>query len=188
LGIFLIGIWVGRKILSGNLLDNTRFLKRVFVAGLLIGLPFNIARAYIQFYTEASATVGFLRVLSYAMGVVPLALSYAAGIALLVKRGVSFLNWFKPVGKTALSNYLFPTGISIIIFYGFGFNLTGKFGFTYIMLMGLGVFITQILMSRVWLSHFRYGPMEWLWRTLTYRTSFRNSSGKRTQGENISEK
>ena len=89
------------------------------------------------------------------------------------KKRVAFLNWFKPVGKTALSNYLFQTGFSIILFYGFGFNLTGKFGFTYIMLIGSGVFITQILMSRVWLRHFRYGPLEWLWRKLTYGTSSR---------------
>lgn len=172
-GIFLIGIWAGRKILSGNLLDNSGFLKRVFISGLIFGLPFNILRAYLQFYTEASETVNFFKVLSYALGTVPLALSYAAGIALLAKKGVSFLNWFKPVGKAALSNYLFQTGISIILFYGFGFKLTGKFGFTYIMLFGLGVFITQIIMSKVWLSHFRYGPMEWLWRKLTYGTSLR---------------
>jgi uncharacterized protein len=173
LGIFLIGVWAGRQILSGKLLDNERFLKRVFVTGLLVGLPFNVLRAYLHFYAEASATADFLEVLSYALGTVPLALGYAAGIALLAQKGVSFLNWFKPVGRTALSNYLFQTGISIILFYGFGCNLTGKFGFTYIMLIGLGVFITQIMMSKVWLRHFRYGPMEWLWRKLTYGTSFR---------------
>jgi len=172
-GIFLIGIWAGRKILNGNLLDNSIFLKKLFITGLLLGLPFNILRGYLEFYVESTETIYFLQTLSYAIGTVPLALGYAAGIALLTKNSFSFLNWFKPVGKTALSNYLFQTGISIIIFYGFGFNLNGKFGFTYMMLLGLGVFITQSIMSKIWLNNFRYGPMEWLWRKLTYGTSFR---------------
>lgn len=179
-GIFLIGIWAGRKIINENLLDNSRFLKKVLIVGLLFGLPFNILRGYLQFYAETSDTLYFLKTLSYALGTVPLALGYAAGIALLAKNGVSFLNWFKPVGKTALSNYLFQTGISIIIFYGFGFKLGGKFGFTYIMLIGLGVFITQIIMSKVWLNYFRYGPMEWLWRMLTYGTSVRIRINKKS--------
>lgn len=176
LGIFLIGIWAGRKILTSNLLDNSKFLKKVLIAGLLLGLPFNVLRGYLQFYADVPETIDFFKTLTYALGTVPLALAYAAGIALLAKNGVSFLNWFKPVGKTALSNYLFQTGFSIILFYGFGFNLVGKFGFTYIMLIGLGVFITQIIMSKVWLSYFRYGPMEWLWRKLTYGFGFKTKN------------
>jgi uncharacterized protein len=167
-GIFLIGVWAGRKILNEGILDNTAFLKKVFTIGLLVGLPVNIVRGYIEFYTEGSEITKLFHIVAYALGTVPLALSYAAGIALLVKKKVSFLNWFKPVGKTALSNYLFQTAISTIIFYGIGFNLVGKFGFTYIMLIGLGVFILQIVCSKIWLTYFKFGPMEWLWRKLTY--------------------
>lgn len=167
-GIFLIGIWAGRKILNEDLLNNTSFLKKVFLIGVVLGLPINIIRGYFEFYGKPNETHHVLHILTYALGTVPLAMGYAAGIALLVKKEVSFLNWFKPVGKTALSNYLFQTGISIIIFYGFGFDLTGKFGFTYVMMIGLGVFIAQILFSKFWLSHFKYGPMEWVWRKLTY--------------------
>ncbi len=167
-GIFLIGLWAGRKILNEGLLDNINFLKKVFIFGLVIGLPINLIRGYIEFYTEGGEYTKLLHILAYALGTVPLALSYAAGIALLVKRNVAFLNWFKPVGKTALSNYLFQTGISIIIFYGFGCNLTGVFGFTYVMCIGAGIFILQIICSKLWLKYFKYGPMEWLWRKLTY--------------------
>ncbi|MCB0675020.1 MAG: DUF418 domain-containing protein, partial [Saprospiraceae bacterium] len=59
------------------------------------------------------------------------------------------------------------------IFYGFGFNLTGKFGFTYVMMIGLGVYIVQIIFSKTWLRYFKYGPMEWLWRKLTYGISLK---------------
>ena len=172
-GIFLLGLWAGRKIMKENLLDNTAFLKKIFLIGTLVGLPINVLRGYIEFYTEPSDAQHLFHTLAYALGTVPLALGYAAGIALLVKKEVKFLNWFKPVGKTALSNYLFQTVISIIIFYGFGFNLTGKFGFTYVMMIGLGVYMVQIIFSKTWLRYFKYGPMEWLWRKLTYGISLK---------------
>ncbi|MAX71032.1 MAG: hypothetical protein CMC76_08015 [Flavobacteriaceae bacterium] len=172
-GIFLIGLWVGRKILNNNLLENTSFLKKVFVIGLIVGLPINIVRGYIEIYTENSDTLHLFHILAYALGTVPLALSYSAGIALWAKKGTKCLNWFAPVGKTALSNYLFQTFISIIIFYGIGFNLTGKFGFTYLMIICLVIFAMQIIFSKIWLSYFKFGPMEWLWRKLTYGINFK---------------
>lgn len=167
-GIFLIGIWAGRKILNENILDNTRFLKKILIVGLLVGLPINIFRGYLEFYSHDLDSSKLFHTIAYALGTVPLALGYTAGIALLVKKNTGFLNWFKPVGKTALSNYLFQTAISIIIFYGIGFNLVGKFGFTYVMLICLGVFSFQIVCSKLWLQYFKFGPMEWLWRKLTY--------------------
>ena len=168
LGIFLIGIWAGRKIIHKGILDNTIFLKKVFVIGVLIGLPINIFRAYIEYYSEFSEAWNLFHIIAYAFGTVPLALGYAAGIALLCKKGITILNWFKPVGKMALTCYLSQTVISIIVFYGFGFNLTGKYGFTYVMLIAFTIFIFQAIFSKVWLTYFKFGPMEWLWRKLTY--------------------
>jgi uncharacterized protein len=167
-GIFLIGIWAGRHILNGNLLDNTAFLKKVFIIGLLVGLPINIARGYLEFYVDRTPTTQFLHVLNYALGTVPLALSYAAGIALICQKGAGFLNVFKPVGKMALSCYLFHSVISIIIFYGFGFNLAGKYGYTIVMIMAFSIFAVQAYFSKVWFQYFKQGPMEWLWRKLVY--------------------
>jgi uncharacterized protein len=86
----------------------------------------------------------------------------------MFKKEVKFLHWFAPVGKTALSNYIFQTFISITIFYGIGFNLVGKLGITVIMGIALLIFILQIFMSNWWLKHFRFGPLEWVWRQLTY--------------------
>ena len=167
-GIFLIGLWAGRRILNGNLLENTAFLNKVFIIGLLIGLPINIARGYLQFYVDRTPTTQFLHVLNYAIGTVPLALSYAAGIALLCQKGAGFLNVFKPVGKMALSCYLFHSVISIIIFYGIGFNLTGKYGYTLVMIIAFLIFATQAYFSKVWFKYYKQGPMEWLWRKLVY--------------------
>jgi uncharacterized protein len=168
-GIFLIGIWAGRKILNGNLLTNKPFLKKVFWIGLLLGLPFNFMRGYLQFYAEDVITNKFLHSTCYALGTVPLALSIAASIALLCLKGYRFLNLFASVGKTALTCYLVHTFASIIIFYGFGFQLAGKYGFTIVMLIAIAVFTGQVIISRIWLKYFDFGPVEWVWRKLVYR-------------------
>lgn len=167
-GIFLIGIWAGRKILNENLLNNIPFLRKSLLIGILLGLPMNFIRGYIEFFSVKNVSLEILHILTYAFGTVPLAMAFAAGIALLYKRKVSFLNWFKPVGKMALTCYLTQTIISIIIFYGFGFNQTGKYGFTIVMLIALTIFVLQVILSKLWLNYFKFGPMEWIWRQLTY--------------------
>ena len=172
-GIFLIGIWAGRKILNEDLLNNTSFLKKVFLIGVLVGLPFNLYRGYLELFAERSPLNHPIHILTYALGTVPLAMGYAAGIALLVKKGVSFLNFFKPVGKMALTCYLSQTIVSIIIFYGIGFNQVGKYGYTIILLIALTIFIIQALLSKLWLKYYKFGPMEWLWRKLTYGISLK---------------
>src|SRR5690606_37675746 len=136
-GVFLLGLWAGKKIIHHNLLNNISFLKKVLITGLAIGLPFNLLRGYLAFYTESLGDTlnYFLHVVTYTLGTVPLALGYAGGIALLCKKHVIFLKRFTPIGKTALTCYLSQSIIAILLFYGFGFNLTGKYGFTIIMII-----------------------------------------------------
>mgnify|MGYP000571219198 CR=1 FL=1 len=167
-GIFLIGIWAGRKILNGNLLTNKPFLKKVFWIGLVFGLPFNLIRGYLEFYAVDDMTNKFMHSTCYALGTVPMALSIAAGIALLCINGNLFLRLFISVGKTALTCYLVHTLAGIVLFYCFGFELTGKYGFTIVMLIAIVVFTGQVIISRIWLKHFEFGPMEWVWRKQVY--------------------
>ncbi|MFL0354679.1 DUF418 domain-containing protein [Xanthomarina sp. GH4-25] len=170
LGVFLIGLWAGRKIINENLLNNTKFLKKVAIYGFSIGLPISIIRTYLEFFTNPESQIlGFLNTLSYAFGTVPLAMGYASLLALLYRKNLKFLNWFAPVGKTALSNYIFQTFISITIFYGIGFGFVGKLGITVIMGISIAVFCFQVVLSTWWLKHFRFGPLEWIWRQLTYK-------------------
>jgi len=167
-GIFLIGIWAGRKILNGNLLTNKPFLKKIFWIGLIFGLPFNLMRSYLEFYAEDVVTTKFLHSTCYALGTVPVALSIAASLALFCVNGSSFLRLFASVGKTALTCYLVHTLAGIIIFYGFGFQLAGKYGFTIVMIIAVIVFTGQVIISRIWLKYFKFGPVEWVWRKLVY--------------------
>lgn len=169
LGIFLIGLWAGRKILNENLLNDTKFLKNIALWGFLIGLPISIIRTYIEFYSGPQDYWKLLEIITYALGTVPLAMGIAALLALLYFKKPSVFTVFAPVGKLALSNYIFQTFIAVTIFYGIGFGFTGKFGFTIILAIAICIFAFQVLMSKLWLNYFRFGPFEWIWRQLTYR-------------------
>jgi uncharacterized protein len=171
LAMFLIGIWAGRHIFEKDLLNNVPFLKKIAIWGFVIGVPANIMRAVIQEGDFGDATGTLLGFLMYAIGVAPLACAYAASIALWVKAKPRHLMWFAPVGKTALSNYLFQTVISIIIYYGVGFGLSGTFGSSVGTAIAVVIFIFQIWMSKLWLSKYQYGPIEWVWRKMTYGES-----------------
>lgn len=168
LGIFLIGIWAGRKIINENLLENTKLLKSIALIGILIGLPMSAFRTYLEFIAEPSEMSSLLGTMSYAFGTVPFALGYAALIALIFKRKPKFLQWLAPAGKMAFTNYISHTLFGIIFFYGVGFGFAGQMGFTLITLIASGVFLAQVLFSTIWLRYFKYGPLEWLWRQLTY--------------------
>lgn len=72
------------------------------------------------------------------------------------------------VGRTAFSNYLLQTVICTIIFYGHGFGLFGKLEREIQVLIVIGVWIFQVAITNIWLRYFRFGPAEWLWRSLTY--------------------
>lgn len=77
-------------------------------------------------------------------------------------------RFLQPVGKMALSNYLIQTLLCTYIFYGYGLGLFGKIGPFYGILITIGIYSLQILYSYYWMKKFQFGPMEWLWRRLTY--------------------
>jgi uncharacterized membrane protein YeiB len=91
-------------------------------------------------------------------------------IMLMYKSG--WFNWLfelmRPVGQMAFTNYLMQSFLCGMIFYGIGFALFGKLQRYEIYYVVLGVWIFQIIFSRLWLRYFQFGPLEWIWRSLTY--------------------
>lgn len=172
LGVFLLGLWVGRRLLDGRLPGDAALLRRVLRVGLAVGLPANLALAALHGSgdTTAFGVAGLLKYASYALGVVPLALAYAAGFALLWRRDAArrVMSVFAPAGRMALSNYLLQTAIGIGLYYGIGLGLAGEHGPADWPWVALVVVAAQLALSALWLRHFRAGPMEKLWRVLTY--------------------
>ena len=113
---------------------------------------------------------GLKQTVAYAFGVAPLAIAYICLIFLFAKSSVGekMLKLIQPVGKMAFSNYIMHSIIGTIVFTGIGFALDRQVGPVYYTLFAFIVFAIQILISRWWLSHFQFGPVEWLWRSATY--------------------
>jgi uncharacterized protein len=101
---------------------------------------------------------------------VVLATGYGAAIIGLVgtSRGKRMLAWAAPLGRMAFTNYLAQSVIFGWIFYGYGFGLFGRVGVTTALAIGICVYIAQVMISALWLRHYRFGPVEWLWRSLMY--------------------
>jgi uncharacterized protein len=172
-GMFLIGFWLGRRQLFRNIDAHRPLLRRVLISGLALGLPANLGLAYLWAGdAEPFTPLALLQTTALALGVAPLALAYAAGFALLWQRPrwASRLRILAPVGRMALTNYLLQTLIGIGLFFGIGLGLGGKVSTVFLPPLALGIFLLQTGFSEVWLRSFRFGPMEWLWRSLTYRS------------------
>jgi uncharacterized protein len=112
-------------------------------------------------------------------------LFYVASFALLFlrPRWQPRLLRFGPVGQMALSVYLGQTAIGVLVFFGAGLGLLGRFGNSLTIPMGLAVFAFQVWASRAWLDRFRFGPIEWAWRSLTWfrLEPFRLPAPRRTE-------
>ena len=68
----------------------------------------------------------------------------------------------------ALTNYLYQTVCGMLIFYGIGLGLGADMSLSVALLIALGVYLLGMLLSSLWIKHFRFGPVEWVWRMLTY--------------------
>ena len=104
------------------------------------------------------------------VGTIALALGYGAtilGVGNLTS-GKALLWWAVPLGRMAFTNYLAQSLIFGWIFYGYGLGLFGSIGAAKALVIGLAVYIAQVFFSAWWLGRYRYGPVEWLWRTLMY--------------------
>ena len=94
-----------------------------------------------------------------------------ASVLLLVLRA-EWLRWFTDalaaVGRMAFTCYILQTVVCSLLFFGYGFGLFGTIPRAWLMLVVLGVSVLQVVVSRLWLRAFRFGPLEWAWRSLTW--------------------
>ncbi|RXZ80505.1 DUF418 domain-containing protein [Paenibacillaceae bacterium] len=75
---------------------------------------------------------------------------------------------FSYVGRMAFTNYLMQSVVCSLIFYGYGLGFFGKADYVAGLLITIVIFGLQVVCSKLWLSHFRMGPLEWVWRRFTY--------------------
>jgi len=170
LGMFVLGLWTVRTAIALSPADHRATLVRWSRLGWGIGLPANLVAAWaFENWAYLPPSIGgLLGVTMQAVGVPMLAIGYAATVALLVVDGRRFITVFAPVGRMALTNYLMHSIICVTLSYGFGFGLWWRVGASRAMAIAAVIIAVQIPLSAWWLSRFRFGPVEWIWRRLTY--------------------
>jgi uncharacterized protein len=168
-GCFLLGFYLGRNEIHKNLENYLPTIRRVAIAGLAIGIPVNAIYAYTFYQPESS-----LNILSATFGILPLSAGYASLLCLLWfgPSRDTLLRYFAPVGRMALTNYVGQSVICTLIFYGTGLGLGGRMGPSLYLPLAFAVYLTQVVVSRFWLERFQFGPLEWIWRMLTYGSWF----------------
>lgn len=169
LAMFLIGLWIGRRALYARLDDARPLLVRAARWGIAIGLPLAALKAWLILNANDDPIRLFLAECAYCVSTPLLAIGYSASFALLWHSGHRRVaGWAAPAGRMALTNYLGQSVAQSLIFYGYALGLIGKLGLIFVFPISLALFAVQVAGSRWWLDRFRFGPMEWVWRSLTY--------------------
>jgi uncharacterized protein len=169
-GLFLLGLCAGRlEIFRDNEANRAMFRKLLWGAGAVAAVTTLIA--FVQPRGPQIASVGDLfGSFSWNVQQASLSMFYVAVITLLYwrKPARGLLPSLAPVGRMGLTVYLTQTVFGVLVFYGFGLGMLGELGVAPAVAYGILFFVVQILLARWWMSSFSMGPVEWLWRSLTY--------------------
>ena len=97
-------------------------------------------------------------------------MGHMAVIILLYKKGyfTKLMKGLRAVGQLAFTNYVMQTVICTLIFFGYGLNQYNEWEYYQLFYLVIAVWIFQVMMSSIWQRYFLFGPLEWLWRSLTY--------------------
>ena len=172
---FLIGFVIGRRMLLQNAGEHISVYRRVLPWAAVVGIAGNAYLATAAWFFDTSlpdqsSVPSSLSWIIVEVSFFALSMAYLASLVILYQKPQwrKRLVFLAPVGRMALTNYLLQSVIIVFLFYGVGFNLLGKIGASVCVILSLVVFGCQMAISQWWLMRFRFGPMEWVWRCLTY--------------------
>lgn len=149
---------------------SRRFYLTLMVAGYGIGVPLGLYELN-TILASGFEVMGFKSAdITYQFSRLAMVCGHMGLILLFIKSGLlGFLQRaLAATGQMALSNYLAQTLICVTLFYGFGFALFGKLERHELYIIVAAIWVAELIWSPIWLRHFRFGPFEWLWRSLTY--------------------
>jgi uncharacterized protein len=165
---------LGMALYKWNVLSAARgstFYTRMVFIGFTVGPGLSALGVIMNFKHNWSLEYSMFQgsLFNY-FGSVALALGYTGLIMLICRSGRNrvFTRIFASAGRMAFTNYLLMTLICTTLFYGHGFGIYGRVERVTQALIIPGIWILLLWVSSLWLKRFRYGPLEWLWRTLTY--------------------
>ncbi len=162
MGLFKLGVLQGER--------PSRFYVRMALVCYGIGIPLNTLSTYGMISSNFDIVATLFWNTPYQIGRVALALGHASVLIVLVKSGS--LRWLTnrlaAVGQMAFSNYISHSIIYALVFYAPGLRLMGQLQRYQLYYVVLAIWILNLVWSPIWLRYFRFGPLEWCWRSLTY--------------------
>ena len=172
LGVFLFGAWFMR---SGTIRDSAAHLplfRRLRNIGFGIGLPLMLWSAWTHptmSFSEMSLGSAAAQAAAQVANLLMM-LGYLSVIVLAMQRPswANRLRLLAPAGRMALTNYLMQSVVCTLVFYGYGLGFFEQLPRAWQPLFVLALFALQVVFSHWWLARYRLGPMEWLWRWMTY--------------------
>ncbi len=170
LALFLLGMYLIRRGFFDDGERHRRLYKWLVIGGLAVGVPMQVAAIIVEDLGHRTGLMSLTDTALIYVATVGVAMAYVGAIALLCLRRqwVKRLRPFAAVGRMALTNYLAHSIVCGLIFYSYGLGLFGAVGVATTLLVVLLVYIAQLILCPIWLRRFRFGPMEWLWRSATY--------------------
>lgn len=169
LAMFLIGLYLGRSNFIRQLPEKLEILKKVRYWGLTIGfsLMFLIV-AGTKFLPAVSALIAIIEDQYLAGPILCLGYASALTLAFLKNPNRKIYEYFSKVGRMALTNYLTQSLVLTFLAYGWGLGLALKLNGFQVLGISFLLYVAQVILSGLWLSKFKYGPFEWIWRCITY--------------------
>jgi uncharacterized protein len=162
MSLFQWGVFSARR--------SPRFYWALALGGIAVGLPLTLLGVHLNWahHWSADYSLFFGGQINY-WASLPLAMAWTGLVMLACRSRLSLaLAPLRAVGRMAFSNYILETAICSAIFYGTGLAQFGKVDRLGQMLVVFGIWVVVIVTSTIWLGTFRFGPLEWLWRSLTY--------------------
>jgi uncharacterized protein len=167
MALFLFGMFAWRADIIRDPAKHGFLMLVAAIIGIVVGGSLTIAGA-----SQALSGLGRAQFSIEELAATLLAIGYGGAILHFANTpaGKAMLAWAAPLGRMTFTNYLAQSVIFGCIFYGYGLGLFGRVGVAAALVIGICVYVTQVLLSIQWLGYFRFGPVEWVWRTLMYGT------------------
>jgi uncharacterized protein len=166
--LFLLGAVLWQSGIVRSAPAHRRLLFVAATVGILLGGGLELAAAARDLFDGPS--LGRARYPAERAGAIVLALGYAAAVVATVSlpAGRRALGWAAPLGRMAFTNYLAQSVICGWIFYGYGLGQFDRLGVAETLAIGICIYAAQVAFSAWWLRRYRFGPVEWFWRTCMY--------------------
>ena len=173
-GFFLLGLYTGRIGFFLKLKENKKLIKKVLIGSIILFVVSLVLTALIFMQLGEDVTFdnwpAMAGLTAFDLNNIAMTFILITLFVMLYKKvkGQKWLGKFAPYGRMALTNYVSQSLLGTFLFFGWGLGYLVEFRNSYTFLISILVIFVQMVLSKWWLTNFKYGPLEWLWRSITF--------------------